>query len=235
MEELEFKKVHESKDSLARPVPNFPSAPVYFSIYKELRTRRFLLPKVRSQLQELEDTLSLMTREFLTPGLHKEEGPPTACTLEQLFGVHDPAFWLESVDEIPNPVCKGKYFTFQVALRGGQFPPSEVLEVAVCLYTAEAVPKVIQHAMNGSNILKGRPTSVLAYDAARRQHVATFKIQVNEVTSHFKHGWVFLVVLPDKPSGFLRGRAVAPLIAPRLVVKAKEATCQRYRRRPSRI
>lgn len=58
------------------------------------------------------------------------------------------------------------------------------------------------------------------------------KIQIKEVTSHFRNGWVFFVVYPKvnnaNPSqnnnhGYIQANKIKPLILEKVIVKAKKA------------
>jgi len=141
---------------------------------------------------------------------------------------------LELSGSVPNPICKGKYFTIKVLLEPQgekQIPMEERIQLNVALYTAENPPKLINHNMAGGGMIKGHNTSWLTFDEAEQKHAASFKIQLNEVTSHFRNGWVFLVVQPHSPSEYLdqTGYKIKPLIVKHLVIKAKETTCKRWR------
>lgn len=61
----------------------------------------------------------------------------------------------------------------------------------ISIYTSENSPKFIDTNTSGNKILKGNT------DKDMLQGQITFdKIQIKEVTSHFRNGWVFLVIYP---------------------------------------
>mgnify|MGYP000190824403 CR=1 FL=1 len=143
-------------------------------------------------------------------------------------------FDLQLLGDIPNPACKGKYFSFQVQLTPNYdlvFPCQEKLTVNLEVYSAETPPKLLRHNMSGSEIIKGVSSTLLVFDKKKLKHTGKLKIQLNEVSSHFPNGWVFLVVKPSKGQKYLRRTEVSvkPLVVNHLVVKAKEVTCKKWR------
>lgn len=152
------------------------------------------------------------------------------CRGRQEFG------WsLHLVKGMPNPLCKGKYFHFKVKLtplEDNVFPTEERVQLMVAVYSADTPPKPILHNMTGGSMLKGYPESMLSYDSKEACHMAQFKVQLNEVTSHFRHGWIFLIVQPKythSDSFDTLGERIKPLVVGNLVIKAKETTCKRWR------
>lgn len=80
----------------------------------------------------------------------------------------------------------------------------------------------------GNKILKGFIEKDLVYGS-----VAFEKIQIKEVTSHFRSGWVFFVVYPklsasanmitfDNNANFINSQKIKPLVLEKVVVKAKK-------------
>ncbi|CAG9322588.1 unnamed protein product [Blepharisma stoltei] len=165
------------------------------------------------------------------------QGPvPTKKNILELIcpEVESYDYSLSLVDKIPSPVCKGKYFSFNVSLKNEgilKIPIEERIQIKVSIYSAENPPKVIKKNMSGEIMIKGHTTSTLTYDSKLGTHSASFKIQLNEVTSHFMNGWVFLVVETQTPCEFLEtlGIYIKPLIIKKLIIKAKETTCKRWR------
>jgi hypothetical protein len=137
---------------------------------------------------------------------------------------------LELAENLANPLCKGKYFDLKVRLSGPE--PLLPLDVALELvaFTSEAPPHKVLHNMTGGPMIRGERQTVLLYDPETNTSEAVFKIQLNEVTSHFRNGWIFLVVQPVTAQSTA---SIRPLILDKVVIKAKESTCQRWRRRLS--
>lgn len=97
-------------------------------------------------------------------------------------------FSLSMLGLIPVPICKGKYFNLIVKidkLSNFEIPHEERIQAKVSVYCAENPPKLIIKNMGGENIIRGHMTSMLTYDSNLSTHTAKFKIQLNEVTSHY--------------------------------------------------
>lgn len=199
-----------------------------------------LMQQIAEQNDKLHTRLADIRREIenlQVPGLPTDPQSgtvPSKQNLLDLLAGEDTKFnfSLELSGSVPNPVCKGKYFTIKVLLEASgdySIPIEERIQLGVALYTAENPPKLINHNMSGGGMIKGHSMSWLTFDESERKHAASFKIQLNEVTSHFRNGWVFMVVQPPSPSEYLEqsGYKLKPLIVKHLVIKAKETTCKR--------
>jgi len=104
------------------------------------------------------------------------------------------------------------------------------IPINIGIYSSENPPKYIDSNTAGNKILKGFTEKDLVNGSA------TFdKIQIKEVTSHFRNGWIFFVVYP-KINGASAGSnviingngtvvnasEVKPLILEKVIVKAKK-------------
>ena len=123
-------------------------------------------------------------------------------------------------------ICKGKYFSFKVIL--GQmsdlvYPTNEVAEVEVVVYNNEQM--IISKNMKGHDILRGNYKQNMHYFKPESKHVAYFRIQVTEVSSHFINKTVNLLIRA-KNNGFLikTGWKIQPIIIEGLTIKAKKAS-----------
>ena len=166
------------------------------------------------------------------------EKPSITSVLSVICPAAPPFTWsLSLTKSLPTPVCKGKYFQFKVKLSpisGVVFPPEERVQLTVAVYSAETPPKPILHNMTGGAMMKGYPESMLSFDQKEGCHVAHFKIQLNEVTSHFRNGWVFLAIQAKyslSDSFDTVSSKIKPLVLDNLIIKAKETTCKRWRRK----
>ena len=164
---------------------------------------------------------------------------PGRDTVLGLVGVEGGTYtWaLELNGKLPEPLCKGKYFQFKVKLvplGETSFPMEERIQLSVSVYSAEKTPKPIHCTMTGQPLVKGFPEGMLSYSSADKCHVAYFKIQICEVSSHFRNGWVFLVIQP-KYTGQETGESlhtqVRPLVIENVVIRAKEISNKRLRRK----
>jgi hypothetical protein len=123
----------------------------------------------------------------------------------------------------PEFVCKSKYFSLTAKLNTNDLVigPEFSFIVVAFLYSAEATPKKIRHAMNGRNIFRGNTRAVLAFEPETGQHQVEFKLQVKEVSSHFPSG-VFHLVFEVEESEDCPQLIVKPLVIQNLRVRAKE-------------
>jgi len=112
---------------------------------------------------------------------------------------------------------------------GNPIENSNRIPLSIGIYSSENPPKYIDSNTAGNKILKG----FIEKDLINGQ-AAFEKIQIKEVTSHFRNGWVFFVVYPkisnntnqqSGPSGtnVINPTKVKPLILEKVVVKAKKA------------
>lgn len=134
--------------------------------------------------------------------------------------------------ELPLPLYRERNFKFTVLLTdkdGNLVKNCNRIPLSLAIYTSENPPKFVDVNTSGNKILKGIIDKDLVDGA-----VTFDKIQIKEVTSHFRNGWVFFVVYP-KTAGTVFNRAmpggnailvdhnqVRPLVLERVVVKAKK-------------
>lgn len=136
-------------------------------------------------------------------------------------------------NELALPLYRERNFKFTVLLtdkNGNVVKNSNRVPLTLAIYTSESSPKFVDVNTSGNKILKG------TIDKDLVNGVATFdKIQIKEVTSHFRNGWVFFVVYP-KTTGVVLNNFVAeangvmvnhqqvrPLVLEKVVVKAKRS------------
>lgn len=137
-------------------------------------------------------------------------------------------YHLELANTLITPLCKGKYFDLKVRLVGSEVQSTENIPIEVFAYSSDCPPQNITHNMTGGPMIRGERQMVLQHDPALRFCEAEFKIQLNEVTSHFRNGWIFLIV---KAGECPLATKIKPLILENVIIKAKESTCQRWRSR----
>lgn len=133
-------------------------------------------------------------------------------------------FEIVSANQIQVPLCKCKYFSVKVylkSLRFEQFPVHEKIELQVLIYTQDQV--LITKNTKGQNILKGNFLQNMNYFVMENTHMAYFRIQITEVSSHFLGKTVNIIIKPSK-SEFLRrkGWKIRPFQLLDVPIKAKE-------------
>jgi len=130
------------------------------------------------------------------------------------------------------PLYRERNFKFTLLLadkNGKLIEHSNKIPLTIALYSSETVPKYIDANTAGNKILKG------FIDKDMVNGTVTFdKIQIKEVTSHFRNGWVFFVVYPKVSNAggttlfsgrdnIVNAQKIRPLIIEKVVVKAKKA------------
>ena len=153
-----------------------------------------------------------------------EEGFKTVARLLDLQDDYQFKLYLHATFD--KKICKGKYFSFKVIL--GQmsdlvYPTNEVAEVEVVVYNNEQM--IISKNMKGHDILRGNYKQNMHYFKPESKHVAYFRIQITEVSSHFINKTVNLLIRA-KNNGFLikTGWKIQPIIIEGLTIKAKKAS-----------
>jgi hypothetical protein len=133
-------------------------------------------------------------------------------------------------NDLPLPLYRERNFKFTVMLvdtQGNVVENSNKIPLTIGIYSSENPPKYIDANTAGNKILKGFIEKDLVNGSA------TFdKIQIKEVTSHFRNGWIFFVVYPkvNKNSNVLlsgtnvvvNSQQIKPLIIEKVIVKAKK-------------
>lgn len=126
------------------------------------------------------------------------------------------------------PICKGKYFSLNICLE----PIQEIsntaefsLPVTVSLETSELPGQSINVNMSGFPIIRGESRSILRYDPSKRIHMCSFRLKINEVSSHYVNGWIRVKVTAEGCDW------VQALVLEDVVVRAKEKTCKKFRER----
>lgn len=108
------------------------------------------------------------------------------------------------------------------------------LFLRICIYSSENPPIEIKFNTAGNKIIKGDDYIEVKDGKARFN-----KLQIKEVSSHFRNGWIFLVVLPKAKEDFcdlptsndgdnntlnIEPEDIKPLIFENVKVKAKLKT-----------
>ncbi len=102
------------------------------------------------------------------------------------------------------------------------------IPLSVAIYSSESTPKFIDANTGGNKVLKGCIEKDLVNGS-----VTFDKVQIKEVTSHFRNGWIFFVVYPKvqihgsqmiiNKKNFVDSQKVKPFILEKVIVKAKKA------------
>ena len=133
-------------------------------------------------------------------------------------------FRLKLKTAIQETLCKCKYFAFKVFLEaasGCVLPVNQQVQLEVLVYSQDKV--TITKNMRGEDILKGNSTQSMSFFVAEDAHVAYFRVQVTEVSSHYVGKRIDLKVKP-RSSEYLQeqGWKIQPLWIRGVVIKAKD-------------
>jgi len=150
-----------------------------------------------------------------------------------LYGSNpDFGYQLVLKNDLPLPLYRERNFKFTVILtdkNGNPVENTNRIPLTIGIYSSENPPKFIDSNTAGNKILKGFIDKDLVNGS-----VTFDKVQIKEVTSHFRNGWVFFVVYPKiaGQSGasvlgsngmVINGQKIKPLILEKVIVKAKKA------------
>jgi len=224
-----------------------------------LFTQNKMLIDLREKNDMLQDTLACLINEINllknTVKHNQQEAPATmvshhplttyqnmgnsteTMTVENLLSFlygPNPDFTHQFVlkSDLQLPLYRERNFKFTVLLtdkNGNPVENTNRIPLTIGIYSSENPPKFIDSNTAGNKILKG------FIDKDMVNGTVTFdKVQIKEVTSHFRNGWVFFVVYP-KVSGqsgasslasnglTVNAQKIKPLILEKVIVKAKKA------------
>ena len=130
---------------------------------------------------------------------------------------------LKCTKEFPTTICKSKYFRISVEAEsdsGCSLSENERVDLSVSLYTVGPNSQKIVHTMKGRSIFRGDTDRILAFDPVESRHLAHFKLQICEVSSHFVGGMVTLIIEQNIERSHC-GINLRPLVLENLQVRAK--------------
>lgn len=153
----------------------------------------------------------------------ESEGKPSDLSIDLSNLYNYKQFELTLNTKFPNPLCKCKYFTLKVYLRPLQhfvFPKQEKVELEIFIFTEDG--RLVTKNMKGKDILRGNYVQNLSFLAMESNHIAYFRIQVTEVSSHYVGKGLRIEIRP-KQSEFLQkmGWRIKKL-SKNVVIKAKD-------------
>lgn len=136
----------------------------------------------------------------------------------------NPEFKLYLHADIEEGICKGKYFSFKVILAQlglNSYPSNEVVPLEVIIFNNDGL--LVTKNMKGQDILRGNYKQNMHYFKPESKHVAYFRIQITEVSSHYVNKTVNLLIRA-KESNFLQktGWRIEPITVKNILVRAKK-------------
>jgi hypothetical protein len=117
---------------------------------------------------------------------------------------------LKMLEKLTLPLCKGKYFRFQLKLiYSPEITISRSIRIplSVKIFTACKPHKEVFRSLNGDEILKGTIRTQLIYNCMEQTHIASFKILISD----------------------LNNIRIKPMIIKGISVMSKEKICKKFR------
>ena len=147
------------------------------------------------------------------------------------FEIQEFSLKLKLKEPLCLPLCKGKYFRFQILMANPSnmnFLQCEKVKLEAKLYNTIRPCREITTSMNGAEILEGSKHVELSFDITANCHIANFKLKINDVSSNFAG---ICLCIQDCDSDFTQrsGLAIKPLLIKNLDIKSKEKLCRKVR------
>lgn len=187
-----------------------------------------------SQQNEVIRTLSELTNialrkvESLTSGLGTSIPPDQphsiivsqeeTSTIDHIMmilcaGKNNHTYSLRLVSDLPQPAYKERAFSLMLEIvnqNNEKVTMPVPINFKIMLFTTESPPKLMKVNTSGDKIMRG------TIDVDSSGVIFFRKIVIKEVTSHFRNGCFFLVVMPKNSS------EIKPLILENFVIKARK-------------
>lgn len=180
---------------------------------------------LKAQLQTMDSTVAAIAQQLTAHSKRTEPAVSSKADILKLVGAGNAAYQykLRLASHLHRALSKGKIFTFTVTLHPlGQGVPeeSEMIPLEFCIYNCEYPSQLIGTNKYGESLIElDTDHCALRYSAAREKHSGHVKARLNEVTSHYFNGWVFIVVTASHGSSL--GASVKPLVISNIRVKSK--------------
>ena len=200
------------------PVPlALVAAPTAFlQIYHQICEQNQQMLSFKDELNRFLERLSSLEQPIakeVSSNFDEDSVVTSAKLLKHLCGETVHRYTLEPVSGIINPVYKDRTFSIQLQIMDANKNIVELQKSIFCkimLYSTENPPKIMKLNTNGNPILRGN------IDLHGNSYFFFRKIAIKEVSSHFRNGCCFLVVMPSNKT------EIAPFILEDFVVKARK-------------
>lgn len=183
---------------------------------------------LKTQLQEMNTAFATIAQQLASS--NKRPGPSASSKSDILRQINQENlpydFKLGLSSHFPTSISKGKVFTFTITLRTvGQMTldENEIIPLDIRIYNCEYPSHLMETNKHGQNMADLDPYYCsLRYSNAKKKYTGHIKVRVNEVTSHYFNGWVFIAILvsPNSCIGNY-GLNVKPLVVGNIRVKSK--------------
>ena len=121
--------------------------------------------------------------------------------------------FLQIKSDLPRPAYKDRSFSILLQIvnaKGENITLPSAVGFTIMLFTTESPPKALKVNTSGDKIMKG------TIESEGCSMVCFKKVIIKEVTSHFRSGWIFLVIASIHPGN------IRPLIIPNFIIKARK-------------
>jgi hypothetical protein len=233
-----FRPVTDSSSNVTPFLSNEPFFTANASILSYLIRQKELIKHSYSLGEALEENLANLKAELLSisnkynENSQLEDSEPSIQDVRNVIcnEVLDYDYKLSLIDPLPAPICKGKYISLAVEVAPIMFESNltGTLSVSISLYTSDCPPIHISHAVLGRSILKGNSSTMVVYDSKLKKFIARFRIQIREVSSRFKNGWIFIVLAGTKDETHSYS-LIRPMVMKRIIIKAKDLSTLKRR------
>ncbi|KAM3147145.1 hypothetical protein pb186bvf_000861 [Paramecium bursaria] len=155
--------------------------------------------------------------------LPQQELTQNNILLKSLFETTDFQYSLIMVNDLEMPLFKDKNFNLELQLKdnkGQMIRNPNKIELEVSLYSSDDKPVQLINNTSNQPILRQPDNHIWLHDG----QVNIEKLQINEVTSHFQNGWIYLIVYPIKEENKqlqINPAQIKPLVI-QLIVKSKK-------------
>ncbi|OMJ84633.1 hypothetical protein SteCoe_14227 [Stentor coeruleus] len=213
------------QSGIVKPVPvpmtvpsdsNFMGA-LFKMIVQQNEFIKSIADQTKSALEKISELTEKRSGNMAQPtSIVSEEATTPSVLLRYLCA--DKTYFTHSLElgeKIPMPAYKERSFSVLVNIldsNGNKVRLPNSIVFKVMLYTADNPPKNLSINTSGDKIMRG------TLEVEGNSEIFFKKIIIKEVTSHFRNGSFFFVVVP-KDAGYIK-----PLIVEDFVIKARKIT-----------
>lgn len=215
------------QSGIVKPVPvpmTVPNDPNFMgALFKMILQQNELIKSIADQtkvaLERISDLTEKKSADMTSPASIISEEATTPSALLRYICKDRTSFThsLELGEDIPMPAYKERSFSVLVNildLNGNKVRLPNSVTFKIMLYTADSPPKNLSINTSGDKIMRG------TLEVEGNSVIFFKKIIIKEVTSHFRNGSFFFVIIP-KDADYIK-----PLIVEDFVIKARKITSE---------
>jgi hypothetical protein len=193
------------------------TASLFQMIFQQNELVKSLVQDTKAALDKIIDLTNKRPKVDSHEPLVSSEEAITPSVLLRFLSGNDYKFThkLELGDEFPSPAYKERAFSVHVNIvdmNGNRTQLADSVTFKIMLYTADNPPKLLNLNTSGDKIMRG------TLEVEGNSCIFFKKVIIKEVTSHFRNGCFFFVIVP-KGAEYIK-----PLIIEDFVIKARKLT-----------